>query len=92
MDVSTSIEVSYKHVDGWHIFQSREMPGFYVSNRDPKVAFESIGPTIEKLVELDTGVSCKAFADVPLQQFISTARAEIAGQHSQRFTLLKHAA
>jgi len=92
MDIATSIEISYKHIDGWHIFQSREMPGFYVSNRDPKAAFESIGPTIEKLVELDTGVACKAVADVPLAQFISTARAEIAAERSQRFTLLKQAA
>lgn len=93
MTASTSIEVTHKVVDGWHIFESEQMPGFYVANRDPKRAYEAVAPTIEKLVKLDTGFDCKALADEPFDQFISEARSDLtAAAARQRFNLFKDAA
>lgn len=92
MVISTTIDVDYRHVDGWHIFQAVAMPGFYVAHRDPRRAYEAVGPAIEKLVKLDTDIDCKAVPDVPLKEFISGVRADLTVAQSKRFTLLKDAA
>jgi hypothetical protein len=93
MTVTTSIDIRYKQVDGMHIFDSAQVPGFYVANRDPKRAFDSIIPTIEMLVKLDTGIDCTATAEVPFSQFIGNVRADAVGtQQVKRVTLVKEAA
>lgn len=93
MSDSTSIEVTHKVIDGWHIFESEQMPGFYIANMDPKRAYEAVAPAIEKLIKLDTGFDCRAIPESPFEQFISNARADLtiaAGR--QRFNLFKEAA
>lgn len=93
MTVATSIEVRYRLVEGMHIFDSAQMPGFYVAHRDPKRAFDDIAPTIEKLVRLDNAIECKVTAEIPFSQFIGNVRADCtSAQQIKRFTLLKEAA
>jgi hypothetical protein len=96
MGISASIEVSYKLVDGWHIFEAEQLPGFYVANTDPRKAYDAIGPTLEQLVKLDTGMDCHVAPDVPLTSFIGNLRADLTSacknQQRQRFNLFKDAA
>ena len=69
------------------------MPGLYIAHRDPRRAFNAIGPAIEKLVELDTGMNVRVAPEVPLNEFISTARAALSSAVArQRFNLFKEAA
>lgn len=93
MVASTSIEVTHKVVEGFHIFEAEQMPGLYIAHRDARRAYKAVGPAIEKLVELDTGMTCRAVPDIPFDAFISKARAELtnAAAH-QRFNLFKQAA
>ena len=93
MVASTSIEVTHKLVEGSHVFESEQMPGLYIAHRDARRAYKAIGPAIEKLVELDTGMSCIAVPDVPFDVFISSARAALTNAAArQRFNLFKKAA
>jgi hypothetical protein len=93
MVTSTSVDVSYREVDGWHIFQADQMPGFYVSSRDPLKAYEAVGPTIEKLVKLDTGFDVRVAPEVPFSDFIGAARAAMTvAATRQRFNMFKEAA
>lgn len=94
MVASTSVEVTHKVVRGWHIFEAEQMPGLYVANQDARRAYDAVGPAIEKLIELDTGLSCRAVPDVPFSQFISTTGSElaVAAAARQKFNLFKEAA
>lgn len=90
MGITTSIEIDYKCVDGWHIFRAKEMPGLYVANRDLNSAYETVGPAIEKLMLLDSNLECRALPVVPFGQFVRGRATALAGAH--QFTLLKEAA
>lgn len=90
MVTSTSIDVSYRAEGGWHIFQADQMPGLYVASRDPLVAYSAVGPSIEKLVKLDTGYDVRVAPEVPFSDFIGAARAALtAAATRQRFNLFK---
>jgi len=93
MVASTSIEVTYKSIEGWHVFEADQMPGFYIAHRDPKRAYEAVCPAIEKLIELDTGMVVRVAPEVPLSEFIDNARAALTrAAASQKFNLFKEAA
>jgi len=92
MTVATSIEVRHRLVEGMHMFDSAQMPGFFVANRDPKRAYDAISTTLAKLVMLDTGVECTVAPEVSFAEFIGNFRADAVGDGVKRFTLLKEAA
>ncbi len=51
--------VKYKCVEGWHILESDDLPGFYIANRDFGLAIAAVQPAIEKLRRLDAdGSGC----------------------------------
>lgn len=93
MVTSTSVDVTYKTVEGWHIFEADDMPGLYIAHRDPRRAYNAIGPAIQQLIKLDTGMDCRVAPEIPFGEFIGTARAELcAAVGRQRFNLFKEAA
>jgi len=51
------IIVNHKEVDGWHIYITDAFPGFYVANADKEKARSDLVPSINKLIELDTGIN-----------------------------------
>jgi hypothetical protein len=90
---STSIEVTHKVVEGWHVFEAEQMPGLYIAHRDARRAYKAVGPAIEKLVALDTGQTCRAVPERPFSDFISNTRARLTmAATRQRFNLFKQAA
>jgi hypothetical protein len=50
------IVIKYREVDGWHVYVSDAFPGFYVASSDKYKARSDLVPSINKLIELDTGV------------------------------------
>ena len=74
MTAKTSICARYKHIDGWHIFQSGDLPGMYVASRDAERAYNDIAPSIELLVQLDEGVTCKAIPEMSFREFIAATK------------------
>lgn len=93
MVASSSIDVTHKVVEGYHVFESMQMPGLYIAHPDPLSAFKAVGPAIEKLVKLDTGMTCTAVPDIPFEVFISKTRAELTTAAArQRYNLFKQAA
>lgn len=49
--------IEYKEVDGWYIYICNDFPGFYVASIDKEKARRDIIPSLNKLIELDTGVN-----------------------------------
>ena len=68
--VTTSICVKYKYADGWHIFQSDEIHGLYVANKDAKTSYDDVGVAIEKLILLNEGMECTVQPETTYEEFI----------------------
>lgn len=83
-DKTSSVQVKYKHtLDGWHVFNSDELPGLYVASQDAEAAYNDVATAIEKLLLLDEGVKCKIRPEVPFSQFLAFLRS--AGHPVQKF-------
>lgn len=70
MTLKSSICARYKAVDGWHVFQSDELPGLYVASKDAQAAYNDVGPCIELLLKLDEGIHCTVVPEVPFRDFL----------------------
>jgi hypothetical protein len=77
----TSICAKYKSVDGWHIFDSDDLPGLYVASRDAATAYKDVAPAIVTLIELDEGIKVEARAELSLSEFLESVKGEVPEQH-----------
>lgn len=76
MTLKTAVCIRYKFVEGWHVFQSDDVPGLYVANMDARRAFDDVGPSIKLLMKLNEGVDCEATPALPFSDFVSSLREE----------------
>ena len=53
--VTTTIEAEYRHIEGYHVFTSKDVWGLYVARKDGRKAFEEVAPTIKFLLERNHG-------------------------------------
>lgn len=67
------ISVEHRLIEGYHTFTSGDA-GLYVSNKDPKRAFESVAPSLEKLIKFNTGVDCRVEPAVNFSEFVRSAK------------------
>ncbi len=74
MTAKTSICARYKHADGWHVFQSDDLPGLYVASKDAERAYNDIAPSIELLIKLNEGITCKAIPELSYREFVAAFR------------------
>lgn len=92
--MTTSISVSYKSQEGWHVFQSDQLPGLYVASKNAKRAYDDVAPSIQKLVMLDEGIECQVVPEASYEEFVASMKhAAPVSRHayptmmSQRFVL-----
>lgn len=71
MSATALVQVEYKNADDWHVFSSRDLPGLYVASHDPEAAYNDVANAIEKLLQLNEGVQCRAVPQLPFTQFIT---------------------
>jgi len=70
----TSICVSYKNTDGWHVFASDDLPGLYVAHQNAEVAYNDISDSIEKLLMLNQGIQVKAEPELSFEEFLNALK------------------
>ena len=58
-ELAAAIRVNYRFVDGYHIYTSEDVYGLYVANRDATKAYAAVGPSLEKLIQLNEGITCR---------------------------------
>lgn len=76
MDCIASITVQYAFRDGWHVFTSEEVEGFYVASKNPEEAFADVAPTIALLMKLNEGVDVALEPVCTLNEFLARVRGE----------------
>ena len=62
--------VEYKHVDGWHVFSSKEVEGLYVASADPEHAYNDVARSIQMLLELNEGLKCEVVQELTFSKFL----------------------
>lgn len=80
MGQTMSLRVDYKSADGWHVFSSVELPGFYVASKDGEAAYNDVSGTIQKLLKLNEDIDCTVAPDLNYSEFVSQARASQASE------------
>lgn len=91
----TSIGVTYRSADGWHVFESPELPGLCVASKDPEVAYNDVAPSIRALLKLDEGIDLQVRPEQPLREFLAALRGETRDSlhilASRRFSIARMA-
>jgi len=60
MAFETTVNVEYKHRDGWHVFTSQDALGLYVASKDARTAYEDVPGALKMLMELDYSCQCNS--------------------------------
>jgi hypothetical protein len=74
MTFNTTVSARYKNVEGWHVFQSDDLPGLYVASKDARKAFDDVALSIQTLVRLDEGIDCEVVPEKSFHEFIALVR------------------
>ncbi len=74
MSAAAAIRVNYRFIDGYHVYTSEDVYGLYVANRDPLAAYEAVAPSLEKLIELNEGISCRVEPALTFSELVRAAR------------------
>jgi hypothetical protein len=59
MPQTTAIRVTYRFIDGLHVYTSEDVYGLYVANQDPQRAYDAVAPSLQKLICLNEGMNCR---------------------------------
>jgi hypothetical protein len=78
----SSISVRYKYADGWHVFQSDDVPGLYVASPDAAAAFDDLAPSIKLLLKLNDGIDCEVTPEQPFREFLASLQHKAANDEA----------
>lgn len=69
-----AIRVNYRFVDGYHLYTSDDVYGLYVASRDPSQAYAAVAPSLEKLIRLNEGITCRVEPVLTFSELVRSAR------------------
>lgn len=73
-ELMTSVYVSYKFVDGWHVFSSDAIAGLYVASKDGERAYNDVPKSIELLLKFNEGIECIVKPEHSYMEFLRCVR------------------
>lgn len=73
MPKTTAIRVTYRFIDGVHVYTSDDVYGLYVADRDPQRAYEKVAPSLARLIKLNEGLTCKIEPALTYSELVQTA-------------------
>jgi hypothetical protein len=71
---ATAIRVTYRFIDGYHVYTSDDVHGLYVANQDPSKAYEAVAPSLEKLIRLNEGIVCRVEPTLTYSELIRSTQ------------------
>lgn len=75
--IEATILVDYQVIDGWHVFTSTQVKGLYVAHPDQRMAYDAIGPTIEKLLAENERVLATVSPALTFDAFLERVRQHV---------------
>jgi len=73
-ELTAAIRVNYRFIDGYHVYTSDDVYGLYVANRDATRAYAAVAPSLEKLIQLNEGISCRVEPVLTFSELVRSAR------------------
>jgi hypothetical protein len=70
----TAIQVKYRFIDGYHVYTSEDVYGLYVANRDPIKAYDAVSRSLEKLIKLNEGITCRVEPALTYSELVRVAQ------------------
>jgi hypothetical protein len=70
----TAIRVTYRLIDGFHVYTSDDVYGLYVANQDPKKAYDAVAPSLAKLILLNDGIVCRVEPTLTYAELVRSAQ------------------
>lgn len=67
--MSDTVRVSYRNLEGVHVFSSDDVAGFYVANRDLNEAYACVSAGLRELHRANTGEDVAFEAAMPFEDF-----------------------
>ncbi len=89
-NTKTSIKVTYKGADDWHVFTSNEVPGLLVASKDVKEAYEDIPQSIEMFMLLNEEVECTVEPEVAIVEFLRRLKSKGKAFDVPKFYMTDH--
>lgn len=74
MAEAAAITVNYRFIEGYHIYTSTDVYGLYVAHMDARTAYEAVGPSLEKLIELNEGILCRVEPTMTFSEMLRARR------------------
>jgi hypothetical protein len=71
---ATVIRVTYRFIDGCHVYTSDDVYGLYVAHQDPQKAYEAVAPSLEKLIKLNEGIVCRVEPALTYSEMVRSAQ------------------
>ena len=71
---ATAIQVTYRFIDGYHVYTSDDVYGLYVAHQDPQKAYEAIAPSLEKLIKPNEGIVCRVEPTLTYSELVRSAQ------------------
>lgn len=69
MPAPETVCVSYRNLDGVHVFTSDDVRGLYVAGRDLRQAYEEVSDALHDLFKYE-GVNASYYPTIPVDEFI----------------------
>jgi hypothetical protein len=64
-----TVRVTYRNIDGIHVFTSDDVRGLYVADRDPRQAFEQVSEALHEIMKFK-GVQASYKAAITADEFL----------------------
>jgi hypothetical protein len=71
---ATAIRVTYRFIDGHHVYTSDDVHGLYVAHQDPRKAYEAVAPSLEKLIRLNEDIVCRVEPALTYAELVRSAQ------------------
>ncbi len=71
---AAALRVAYRFIDGYHVYTSDDVYGLYVANRDAGKAYDAIAPSLEKLIQLNDGITCRVEPALTYSELVRSVR------------------
>lgn len=72
----TTISVSYRFREGYHIFTSKDVRGLHVASKDARKAYESVSEVLRELVQREAGVEVEIVQVLSFDEWMGDIRNE----------------
>jgi len=71
---AAAIRVAHRFIDGYHVYTSDDVYGLYVASQDAREAYDAVAPSLQRLIELNEGITCRVEPALTYSELVRSVR------------------